>query len=522
MILRQINPDKYILLFIAAIIGGILQSLHGNLQHWGILSSYHRYFGMTGTFPNPGPFAGYLGSIFPIALGLYLLKKINKSTNEIKLDHLFQRVFNSKSINGIAGISIIAVLTVLPITLSRASWIAVCLSSLLIIINHYSVISKLKSLYRAKQIIILFISLIFVTLGVCGLLRFKTNSANGRILIWKVTTNIIKQHPITGVGFDKYKSYYMEAQADYFEKHLDSSEKFVADNNIYCFNDFLLQIAENGFIGFFLVLVILFLVFRVKNNKYRTLILIVKAGLVSIIVFSFFSYPSQILDIKILFISYIAFISSSSKQKIITFENRKKLCLMALILSIMLFAVITIAGLRNFIIYNKALKHWNYAYNLYETEQYPESLIHFQQAYKSFQSNSDFLMNYGKALYMAGKHNFSIEILQRALKFYPNIFIYQTLGDNYKKLNQSVKAEKSYLRAWYMIPNRFYPKYLLAILYDETEQSEKAVKIANELLSKEIKINSTAIEEIKQEMTKIIDKYSNNKKRNENILFKTD
>jgi hypothetical protein len=55
-------------------------------------------------------------------------------------------------------------------------------------------------------------------------------------------------------------------------------------------------------------------------------------------------------------------------------------------------------------------------------------------------------------------------------------------------------------------PSRFYPKYLLAKLYDETGQKEKAIQVANELLAKDIKIESTAIEEIKEEMKKLINK----------------
>jgi tetratricopeptide (TPR) repeat protein len=508
--LRHINPNKYIILFIATIIGSLLQSLHGNLQHWGLLYSFNRYFGMTGAFYNPGPFAGYLGSIFPVALGLYLLKDNNILES------------NLKYIKSIAGISIIAIITVLPITLSRAAWLAICLSSLLIIIKRYSIFSKLRSLSKTKQIVILFISIIFFTLGMYGLLQFKVNSANGRLLIWKVTANVINQHPITGVGFNKYKSYYMEAQADYFEKHIDSSEKFVADDNTLCFNDFLLQTTENGIIGLTLALIILFLIFHVKNNKFKTLLLIVKAGLVSIVVFSFFSYPSQILSIKILFITYIALISSLAKN-IVVIEIKKKLYLITRNLSTaLLIIIIIIVGLRSFVIYDRALKYWSCAYNLYEIEQYQESLNYFQQAYQSFQSDGNFLMNYGKALNMAEKYDLSIEVLQQALNFCPNPFIYTVLGDNYQKLKKSVESEKAYLRAWYMNPSRFYPKYLLAILYDETGQSEKAVEIANELLAKEVKVNSTAIEEIKKEMIKILNKYNNKNDTNKSIVFKTD
>lgn len=55
-----------------------------------------------------------------------------------------------------------------------------------------------------------------------------------------------------------------------------------------------------------------------------------------------------------------------------------------------------------------------------------------------------------------------------------------------------------------MVPVRFYPMYLLAKLYDESNQKEKAIDIANKVLQKEIKVPSTAIKEIQLEMKKII------------------
>ena len=66
------------------------------------------------------------------------------------------------------------------------------------------------------------------------------------------------------------------------------------------------------------------------------------------------------------------------------------------------------------------------------------------------------------------------------------------LSDSYNATGESKKAEAAYLHAWHMNPSRFYPKYLLAKLYDETGQKEDAVKVAKELLEKEIKVESTA------------------------------
>jgi len=122
--------------------------------------------------------------------------------------------------------------------------------------------------------------------------------------------------------------------------------------------------------------------------------------------------------------------------------------------------------------------------------------------------NGDFLTNYGKALSMAGKHQKAIEVLQQATTYYPNTIVYTALGDSYKETGQIKKAESAYLQAWHMNPSRFYPKYLLAKLYNETGQTEKAVFTATEILQKHVKIKSTAIEEIKEEMLEIIDQYS--------------
>jgi tetratricopeptide (TPR) repeat protein len=87
------------------------------------------------------------------------------------------------------------------------------------------------------------------------------------------------------------------------------------------------------------------------------------------------------------------------------------------------------------------------------------------------------------------------------------------MGDSYKALGETEKAEEAYKFASQIIPSRFYPKYLLAILYDETSQKEKAIKTAKEILQKEIKIESTAIREIHEEMEEIIKNIQHNDER---------
>ena len=67
------------------------------------------------------------------------------------------------------------------------------------------------------------------------------------------------------------------------------------------------------------------------------------------------------------------------------------------------------------------------------------------------------------------------------------------------------ETEKAYRHAWHIIPSRFYPLYLLAKLYDESNRPEKAIQTARQVLDKEVKIPSTAVNQIRQEMKGIIE-----------------
>jgi O-antigen ligase len=56
-------------------------------------------------------------------------------------------------------------------------------------------------------------------------------SADARLLIWRVSSEIAIEKPITGHGINSFSSLYMPSQADYFKKHPDSIFKDVSNNN---------------------------------------------------------------------------------------------------------------------------------------------------------------------------------------------------------------------------------------------------------------------------------------------------
>lgn len=492
ILLRQIEPSRFGIILIAMVLGCIIQSVYGNFQLWGYTPSNHALFKMTGSFFNPGPFAGYLASVFPIMIGGLLFNKkylspLGETGNLIILW---------------VGVSLV-LLTLVAVD-SRAAWLSIALSSVVLLVKRYSIIQLFRTGTSIKRNVLL-LSL-FVLIGVCfiGLMKPNDKSANGRLLIWKVSSGLFMQHPLVGIGFDRFKTFYMDKQADYFKNTQNSSEAMVAGDTNYCFNEFLQHAVENGVIGLFLMAGTLVCIFGTTSKLFNNELWIAKAGITGIIVFAFFSYPAQILPIKTSLVAYLAYIANCVGKKKVCLPQKGKYVFKPILI---LFAIgVTFIGCSFLSAYHTAWKDWNSAYQLTQIKNYAASIGTSKRAWPLLRYNGDFLTHYGKTLTLAGEHKQAVEVLNRAVLSYPNIVVYTALGDNYKILGRTEEAEQAYLKAWYMNPSRFYPKYLLAKLYDETNQREKAIAVAKELLSKEVKVESTAVYEIQTEMNNILNR----------------
>jgi O-antigen ligase len=577
IILKSVKTKHFKWLLIALILAGTMQAFYGNLQLWGYYPSHHNRFNLTGSFFNPGPYAGYLASIFPVAFGFWMFdikffnhrqkqteksvlhfeEKVQKGLNVIVLWLNKTGIKTRKfSVNGliinipnnlgryIPIIALISIALVLPASQSRAAWLAVLGSSVYLLAIKYPVQQKLKllNLSSGRKIILLLFAVSIILSGLAAMYLFKKDSANGRTLIWKVTLNMIADHPLAGTGIGGFKANYMDYQATYFKAHPETDEAMLAGDTNYAFNELLQQTSEHGIVGG-LLLVFIFISALItnpakKNEKYfenniqqnyllkeNQFLIISKATLLSIVIFSFFSYPAQILPIKISFIIALAYLSKSQKSffSVLLPSTNKELPTYRLFvgkcLVLCLITVSVIYGVRFLKTQAKALKDWDFAYVLYKMGSYDSSIKEYALVMPVLYYNGNFLSNYGKALSMAGEHEKAVKVLRKAAKYYPNTIVSTALGDSYKATGQNKNAETAYQHAWHMNPSRFYPKYLLAKLYNVTGQTQKAVFIANELLNKQVKIESTAIEEIIEEMKNIIEKPSLEESRDDNNLL---
>jgi hypothetical protein len=65
------------------------------------------------------------------------------------------------------------------------------------------------------------------------------------------------------------------------------------------------------------------------------------------------------------------------------------------------------------------------------------------------------------------------------------------------------KAENMYIHASQIVPNRLYPWYLLMKLYVETGEAERAREAASIVLTKEPKVQSQAVREMREEAGRV-------------------
>jgi O-antigen polymerase len=405
----------------------------------------------------------------------------------------------------LALVSVLLMMVILPALQSRASWIAVVAATGFVLYKKFDVQALLKNHLnsRAKKAAGMFLLAILLAGFSFAMYHFKKDSADGRVLIWKVTAKMIGENPVTGMGHEKFKSRYMDGQAAYFANNPGSEFEMVADENVYAYNDFLKVASENGLVGLLLVLLILFQALFAKTGKIPSpIVFSTRAGIISLLAFSLFSYPSGILPIKLNFVFLLAMLAGSARQvKTLVYHRKYRL--------LPVLGIVVLASLSVPLFYkmHQSYKYWKGANTAYHWELYHDALEEFEAACPMLKSNGMFLINYGKALSMAGKHEQAIEVLKGAQDCLTNTVLYTAMGDSYRALSEYQKAEQAYKHALDMIPSRFYPSYLLANLYDEWGKKDKVISVACELLEKEVKVESTAIEEIKAEMKALINKW---------------
>lgn len=459
--------------------------------------SYHT---ICGTFDNPAPYAMLITLILPIAWFYTLQKKrllIKKGNLLKKVETFLSYCYMTMS------------LVVLPFSMNRTSWVAAVLACSIVTYSHFKENRK-EVFYRndlkKKLNLIIFIIISFVSIS--GIYFFKKDSADGRLLIWKISSSIIKEHIVNGVGNGYFSGAYGRAQEEYFRNNKGTEhEQMIAGAPEYTYNEYLQIVMEYGIIGLlFLILIIGYCLYHLThtNNQNRVPIL---GAFISLLIMAFFSYPLRNL--------YTCLLSICITVLAVFLPNEKR-TIKSIITSyvMLLFALLTIfyKGSFSFGLGNTktAYKQWNLLKPYFDAEQFDEIVGNYSILYPYLKSDATFLFEYGQCLSKMELYEKSNKILQEGLCRSSDPMFLNILGKNYQRLGRYQLAEKMLYKAHYRIPHKIYPLYLLMLLYKEQQNKQNMLSMAYCIVYKKTKNDSAETKYIKAKAREILEQYQNN------------
>ncbi len=469
-----------IVTWVLIILGG-MEAVWGLRQIYGLAVSNHSLYALTGSFYNPGPYSGYLAMIFPLCLYEWL-----------NLKERTERTWAEQGKYYVALGVMLLILCVLPAGMSRSAWIAAAISGTWVYGMHASWGSKLKEFerkYKKRLVLVCIAGSVIIIVAGYALFQLKATSANGRLFMWKISSMAIAESPVIGHGTGNFVSAYGRAQENYFANgEFSETEELVAGSPEYAFNEYL-QVAMEYGIPFLLVvsLVIAFCLWK-GSSEGRIGIC---GGVISFLVFSFSSYPMQIPGFAVTFYLLLA-ACAIGRSKVILF------------LFISMMALLGTYYWKN----NQyaACKDWYRSKMLYNIGAYQSAKEDYGKLYPELANRGAFLFEYGYSLHKLKEYDNSTRILEEAMAHSNDPMILNIIGKNYQALGDYEKAEEYLIRSTHRLPGRIYPYYLLVKLYAEPQyrQPEKLKYAAEIVLTKEPKVQSTAVREMREEVKKLL------------------
>ncbi len=474
---------------LALMLYGIIEAVWGLCQLWGWLPSNHARFAVTGSFANPGPYSGFLAVVFPLAYSEY---------TSLTYQHIRKPV---------ALVAMVSIVLVLPAGMSRTAWIAALVATGYVyylwnewrIDEYYPRHGKLL-----RWAIVMGAALVLAGAG-AGLYHLKKDSADGRLLMWKVAVTALREHPLAGNGWNGVSAVYGQAQEDYFAKgDYTETEARVADAPEYVFNEYL-QVALAWGIP---VLVGACLIVGWSLNRLNwTLNYGLCGALLAFLIFASASYPLQYpAMVAVLALLVLSGLSVAVLWLNVGYAVSCMLVVCGCSVSWMKYGDKKYAA--------ELYRSWGQCQVLYNAGLYERAAEAYGNlyekpyaAYRDMDWNPRFLFEYARSLHKTGQWDESTAVLLEASKVSGDPMILNLIGKNESAMYRFDSAERYYRRAANRVPSRIYPYYLMVKLfsYPDNYQPDKLREAARVVLTKEPKVPSTAVRQMKEETRKILE-----------------
>ena len=344
------------------------------------------------------------------------------------------------------------------------------------------------------------VAIICITVLLSSVLIFKRPSANGRLFAYKIELKTIKKNGFNGVGMGHFSNAYGITQREFFSKTIhirdgqleyneSDRDRVFADNPKVGYNEYLqfgIVFGVGPLILFLsLVAMILYRLSRLHSPFFY--------GMVSMLVFAVFSYPFSLWEYLVLFLVCAAIAGCKPDQSDSS------------MIASLLFALICLIPLLVFYKSTDSLrisyeteKLWNRQRSLFESGDYRSYEYCCSQLYPDLQCNCAFLYEYAYSLFENGKTDESEKVLNQSMALRGDPLSFILLGDIHKRQGLIAESEQDYFNSFLAIPDRLYPLYKLAVLYNDSNQEEKYRNMVRSIEDFHPRIESESTKQIRE------------------------
>lgn len=318
--------------------------------------------------------------------------------------------------------------------------------------------------------------------------HYKKDSADGRLLIWKITCKMIENRPITGNGAGAFRSDYLYAQAAYFAEHPDAPERMLAGNTFRPFNEYLRILYEHGLVGLLLITLSVYLAIRSSDSP------VLKAVLTSIATICIFSYPLEIWCIKVYWLVALA-LAAKNLRPLRTVRCNFRIQ--------SVYAVFWCATVMMTLFYADHTRGCIQA--VQENSEDKEEI--FAASYSVLHSNHEYLAMYARFLRREGNIETALKQMEALARLQPSSSLFCNIGNLHFKERRYAEAERCYLLARNMTPAAFAPLQQLMTLYMETGQKDKVRTVAEIIVEQPVKVKTNVTDRIKKEANEFLSNF---------------
>ncbi|RPD38231.1 O-antigen ligase family protein [Chitinophaga barathri] len=313
----------------------------------------------------------------------------------------------------------------------------------------------------------------------------KQDSSRGRLLIYKVSTNILKEHFPSGIGWGRYKEVYNYYQADYFRKGAyTEKEMLLADNTWFAFNDYYQWLIEGGWIAAALIplclALIIFLCIRALQKRNTPLNVSAVAQLAAIMIAACFTHVFER--------PLPQFITVFSLSVIIGLRWQ---------ISLVPTVFVCLIHYGQYLLHFRSYQQLAETKELLATGSRAQALDNFDTLYPVLQNEPGFLKLYGTHLLEMNQPARAVPVLEEANRRQPQNTWLIKLAEAYEANAQTKQAEDTYLVAAYMVPNRFVSKMKLFTFYQRQQRPREATFWGKAILEQPVKVPSRQVNSIR-------------------------